>query len=442
MKYDIAVCDAVILSAANDWNPYIGSVGILDDRIACVTKEKIQKSSAEIWIDGRNRVLMPGLVNAHCHGDMTLARGMGDDLTLGEQNEKFADTNWFYSLITDEDRYASRRLTYYEALRSGTTFILENMYWGLGEKSALAMASTGIRGALAEDIRIDFSKPDEFLSEEKILQIRTACEKAGIIPVIGSISEEDFDRNRLRNIKEIVDRHRLIETFHLAETDWRLQMVREKFGCGSVELLAKEGILNHRIIGSHVIQLNDKEIELLAETGTNVANTPLCEMKIADGIAPIPQMVKAGVNVCLGTDGAMWNNSNDIFREMKGMALLHTANSGIRSLGTKDILNMATINGAKAFGMEEEFGTIEEGKSADFILVHTDRLSMQPLRLGKGENITSAMVYCATGSDVSDVFVRGKWILQNGVFTDNSIDETIQIVCEASDRIARKIYFS
>ena len=118
MKFDVGVSGAVIVSAANGYQPFVGSVGVRDGRIALVTDKKLEKSECEQWVDGADRILMPGLVNAHCHGDMTLARGLGDDLTLLEQNQAFADTNWFYTLISDDDRFASRQLTYCEALLS------------------------------------------------------------------------------------------------------------------------------------------------------------------------------------------------------------------------------------------------------------------------------------------------------------------------------------
>ena len=140
MRFDVAVSGALILSAANGYAPFYGSVGVKDSRIAWVTEKTIAPSECDTWVDGTDRILMPGLVNAHCHGDMTLARGLGDDLTLLEQNQRFADTSWFYTLITDDDRYAARQLTYCEALLAGTTFQMENMYWGLGARSSDAMA--------------------------------------------------------------------------------------------------------------------------------------------------------------------------------------------------------------------------------------------------------------------------------------------------------------
>jgi len=177
----------------------------------------------------------------------------------------------------------------------------------------------------------------------------------------------------------------------------------------------------------------------LKSAGVKVANTPLCEMKIADGIAPIPEMLRQGITVGLGTDGALWNNSNDIFREMKGMSLLHTVTSGIRSISKKDILNMATTGGAAVFGMEAEIGMVKEGMSADVILVEVDRPHIQPLVLGRNENVTSAIVHCATGRDVSDVFVNGKRIVKNGEPVSVDVPGLIARVRRIAGEIAGEI---
>lgn len=304
-------------------------------------------------------------------------------MTLLEQNHKFADTGWFYTLIDDKDRFNSRQLTYCEALLSGTTFIMENMYWGLGEDSVRAMKEVGIRGALAEDVRVDFQRPDEFISEQFLTEFIRVCRENGLVPVLGGISEEDYDTERLKKIQAIADRHKILLTCHLAENTWRQDIVKEKYHEPAIAYLHQKRLLNPGVIGSHVVYASKDEVLKLAQTDTKVVNTPLCEMKIQDGIAPIPEMVKQGVTVCLGTDGAMWNNSNDIFREMKGMSLLHTIHKGIRSLKKTDILDMATINGAKCFGLENDYGTIEAGKKADFILIETRAPHMQPMLLGK-----------------------------------------------------------
>lgn len=435
--YDIGISGAIIVSAHNSYRPFIGSVGVKDTRIIYVEEGMLAKEECEVWLDGNGKILMPGLVNGHCHGDMTLARGLGDDLTLLEQNEAFADTNWFYTLITDEDRYYSRQLTYCEALLSGTTFIMENMYWGLGENSIQAMNETGIRGALAEDIRIDFSRPDEFISDEFLTDFVAKCRKNGKIPVLGGISEEDYETKRLKRVRRIADEKGVPVTCHLAENAWRRDIVQERYGTTAIDYLYQNGLLGEDVIGSHVVYATETEVEELAESGTKVVNTPLCEMKIQDGVAPIPEMVKKGVTVCLGTDGAMWNNSNDIFREMKGMALLHSLTSGVRSLKKTDILNMATINGAKCFHLEKDYGTIEVGKKADFILIDTRAPHLQPMILGERENVTSALVFGATGRDVTDVFVDGRYVVKGGKLQTMDITFLMNRVQEAAKKAVK-----
>ncbi|MDR0876406.1 MAG: amidohydrolase family protein, partial [Treponema sp.] len=348
-SYDLGIVNAIIVSANYGYTPFTGSVAVKDGRIAAVTRDRISNTECTRLIDGGGKILMPGLFNGHCHGDMTLGKGFGDGMTLGEQNDAFSDHHWFKKFITDEDRYFSRQLTYCEALLSGTTFLCENMYWSLGSLSAKAMAETGIRGALVEDLRLDFSSRDDadqglMVPIPELRAFMDGCRKLGLVPVAGMPAEEDFETRRLLAAQEMLESLGLLRTMHLAETDWRMAMVEKKYGLSSIEYLHRNKILGRRFIGSHVVHASDRDISLLKENHVPVVNTPLCEMKIADGIAPIPEMVRQGVTVCLGTDGGMWNNSNDIFREMKGMALLHSINSGVRSLSTREILSMATIN--------------------------------------------------------------------------------------------------
>lgn len=438
-KYELGISGAIIVSGHNGYQPFVGSVCVNKDRIAAVKEGRLEAGECENIIEAEGKILMPGLVNAHCHGDMTLARGFGDHMTLLEQNEAFADTGWFYSIIDDEDRFYSRELTYCEALLSGTTFIMENMYWGLGKKSIYAMKQVGIRGALAQDVREDFANPHKLISEEVLAEFADTCRENGLIPVLGGISEEDYETNLLKKIKTTAEKQDMILTCHLAENTWRQEIVKKKSNTTTIDYLFQNKLLGGNILGSHVVYASLEEIHQLGKTNTKVVNTPLCEMKIQDGTAPIPEMVKENVCVCLGTDGAMWNNSNDIFREMKGMSLLHSLNSGVRSLSKADILDMATRNGAKCFGLEQDYGTIEAGKKADFILVETRTPHMQPLLLGKQENVTSALVYNATGRDVTDVFVDGKQVVKEGKLQTVDVNDVMDKVQRASEKIAKAL---
>ncbi len=436
MPLSTAINGAIILSQHNGYVPFIGSVGIADGRIAYVGERPVAPGEAAERIDASGSILMPGLFNGHCHGDMTFARGLGDDLTLQEQNERFAATGWFSTLISDDDRFHARQLAYCEALLAGTTFINENMFWGLGERSAEAMTAVGIGGALTEDIRYEFSRPQELLSDAELATLAGRARSQGLVPVIGGLSEEDFEAGLLQRVEAKRRGLDALLTCHLAETDWRIERIRRLYDRTPVEYLADCGCLSDRLIGSHVVWTTPRDIELLAAHDVKVVNTPLCEMKIADGIAHIPEMVRAGVCVSLGTDGAMWNNSSDLFREMKGMMLLHTVNSGIRSLKVTDVLDMATINGARTFGLGDDAGSIAEGRRADLILIDAARAHLTPLRLGAFENVTSSVVYAATGRDVTDVLVGGRRVVERGRLMTLDLEALRARVSETSERVA------
>ena len=431
---DVAISGGILLSAANDYQPFIGSLGLEGGRIVKVMQGIIEPTEAKEWVDASGKIVLPGLVNAHCHGDMTIARGLGDGMTLLEQIEAFAGHNWFSAFMSDEDRFFSRQLTYAEALLSGTTFLCENMYWSLKERSIEAMTQSGISGALCEDIRADFSRPDDFVSDEWLIHFRNLCRKNGLIPVVGSISEEDFTPETLRKIKHKANELGMPETRHLAENDWRVRLVQQRYGKTPIRFLSDEGILDRGMIGSHGVYAGEDEAALLAGAGVSIANTPLCEMKICDGIAPIPEYLKHGVNVCLGSDGAMWNNTNDIFSEMKGMLLLHSLHGSPRTLTARDVLNMATINGYRAFGITDA-GTLAKDMRANITLLDATGAHMAPLRLGAYENVTSAVVFCANGRDVTDVFVNGNHVVNQRHLTTLDLQGLIRKLETASQKI-------
>jgi len=356
-------------------------------------------------------------------------------MTLGEQIEAFRSHNWFFQYISDDDRYYARQLAYCEALLAGTTFICENMYWSLGNRSIDAMKEIGIKGALVEDIRFDFANSGSFVSVDALKEFSDACRESDLVPIIGLMAEEDYETGLLRRAFDHLRDVDALQTLHLAENQWRVNSIKQKYNMTPIEYLAHNGFLHDRMIGSHVVYATENEIKLLKEANIKIANTPLCEMKIADGVAPIPEMVRQGLCVGLGTDGALWNNSSDIFREMKGMSLLHTISGGIRSLSKHNILDMATVGGAAVFGKQAEFGMIQEGMKADMILIDVNQPHLQPLLLGKNENVTSAVIFSATGGDVTDVFVNGKRLVKDGKLTTVDVSALINRVRQAAERI-------
>lgn len=438
--FDLVIANAVIVSAANRYVPFIGSIAIEQGRLVYVGEKNFLPSEAYTYEDVEGDIVMPGLFNNHCHAEMSIMRGIGDGMTLLEQKQVFSDIDWFRNYCTDDERFAARQLTYCEALRFGTTFLNDVMYWSLGERAVDAMVSTGIRGALSEDVRPNFTNPDIQISPQKLKSFFHCCKTEGLVPVVAGIAEEDYSHERLKKICEL--RNVIGNSFytcHLEETDWRMKHVQKKFNCTPIEVLNSYGMVNDNLIASHVVYASPRDIHILRDARAAVVNTPICEMKIADGVAPIYEMIRQGICVSLGTDGAIWNNSNDIFREMKAMLLLQTVKNGIRSINERDVLDMATINGAKTFHVEDRLGTLEQGKDADFIRISTKGFSMCPLRLGKYENVVSLIVNNATGGDVRDVYIHGKCIVKNGKILSVDAEKLRKHVNDSSCRISKQL---
>jgi 5-methylthioadenosine/S-adenosylhomocysteine deaminase len=181
------------------------------------------------------------------------------------------------------------------------------------------------------------------------------------------------------------------------------------------------GFLNERVIGSHGVHLDERDRETLRTSGASVVNCPTAEMKIADGIAPVSELIHEGVPVGLGTDGALWNDSSDLFSEMKSLLLLQRVLKGADSLSAHDCLHTATMGGARVFGLENEIGSIEEGKAASLVLLDFNRPHLSPLHLQERGNVLQLITSCARASDVDTVIVDGKIIVEKGELC--SVDE-------------------
>ena len=437
--FDHLVKGGWLITEENGYRGRRAWIGIEDGRFAAVSEREIPDEYAREVLDAEGCVVMPGLVNGHCHGDMACAMGSGDGLTLDEQNKYFIRFNFLHDFLSDDDRVTARRKSYLDALYGGGTFICENMYWGMGLKSVKALAESGIRGALAEDIRISFLEPEVFIPDEWIEEFISESRKNDLVPILGTVSEEDFDTDLLKRVYAKRDEFGVRNTQHFAETTWREDMVMEKHGLRPVEYLYRNGFLSEKVIGSHCVHVNGREAEMMAKCGVSVINTPLCEMKISDGIAPLTRYVQEGVNVGLGTDGAQWNNSSDMFREMKGAALLQSVVNGPRALSPADVLRMATIGGARAFGVGDRIGSVSERKEADLTIVDMNRPHLQPLREQYRENIASTIVYNATASDVRDVFVKGKLQLRNGIAVHIDTEKILHEAKVLSDRLLKQV---
>ena len=409
----------------------IGNFSVLvdNDDIASVATEKMgHKYEQDISvIDASNMIIIPGFINGHIHGDMLLARGLGDGLSLHQQggNSLPGRKKWFSNQLNSKTRALSRELQYIEALRSGTTFICDFLFWTENnEKICSPFEKTGINGSIVIDYRRDFLNPQR-RSDNELKKIFNNIRKNGYIPMLQGPSEEDFSTELLLDLKRIAKEEVVNIVLHLAETQLRKEIIEKKFGMTPVKYLNKIGFLGPEIIGSHGVHIDDEEISMMVNNGTAIINSPVAEMKISDGAAPMAQFIRNGGIMGLGTDGALWNDSANMFGEMKTLMLLQRLQNGASSFSAYEALEAATIKGAHALGLDKSMGSIESGKKASLTMIDINKPHIAPIYHGNVSNVVETLVSCVQPSDVDTVFVNGEIVLGQGEF--RKLDELKKI---------------
>ncbi|MGF7117519.1 amidohydrolase family protein [Methanobacterium oryzae] len=383
-----------------------GSVIIENDKIIEITN-KGQKDADEI-INGEKKVLMPGLVNTHTHLSMSLLRGLADDLPL---DTWLNDHIWpVEANLNGEYCYAGALLACIEMIKSGTT-TFNDMYFFMDDV-AKAVDESGLRGMLSHGM-IDLGDEEKRKAEFKeTMRIIEKCHNAadGRIKVaLGPHAPYTCSEELLMGVREKANKMGLKIHIHVSETEFEVQQVTEAHGARPFEYLNEIGFLGDDVIAAHAVWLSDKEIEIIKEKGVSLSHNPASNMKLASGISPISKLIESGVNVTLGTDGAASNNNLDMIEEMKLAALLQKVNMVDSTvLPAEKIFEMATIDGARALGLQDEIGTIEVGKKADLVLLDMKTPHLTPFR-----HPMSHLVYSANGGDVDTVICNGEILMQN-----------------------------
>lgn len=404
-----------------------GAVAVRGARIEAVGKsrELSRKFSTDETIDLRGGLLLPGLIDAHVHLAQALIRGCGEGLPLIRW---LTERVWPLegSYVGDEGK-VSAELCVLEMLKSGTTTFLEAFLaerYGL-DAIAEVVRDSGIRGYLSKMIMDvpSYAGKEEVMfhgmREDPSTSIRLAREmharwdgaEDGRIKVwlgphaIGASSEE--------GLRGVVALAKELDTgigIHFCETREEGVFIRERYGCSPTEFLERIGMLGKDVLLIHSIWIDQEDIDRLAATGTNVVHNPSANTKMGSGIAKIPDMVRAGVNVVLGCDGGPSNNTHDMLREMRLGSYLH---KGVATdaaiMPAETMLEMATVNGARMLGAEEEIGAIEPGKRADLTAV-----DMRGPHLVPAPDPVGTLVASANGSDVSHVMVDGRLLVRKG----------------------------
>jgi len=360
---------------------------------------------AGIVLDGKDKAALPGLVNMHTHAAMTLFRGFADDM---EFYRAWPERIWpAEAKLSGRDVYVGTKLACLEMLKSGTT-CFNDMYF-YSSDIARAVKEMGLRAVVSELILDEKDVTSGSVDEKETAAILEKIRKAGgsrVTPSLGPHAIYTVSKQNLAWIKEYALKHSLLMHFHLAETRKENEDCVKKYGKRPVDVLEEIGFLGRNLIAAHAVWLTKGEVQKLARRNVTVVHNPTSNMKLATGgVMPYQEMLKAGVNVTLGTDGCASNNNLDMFEAMKTAALLqksHLWNQTV--LPAREAVQLATGNAGKALGMP--LGVLAEGMLADIILIDLKKPELVP-----NNNLVSNIVYAAHGSCVDTVICDGRIVM-------------------------------
>ena len=375
-------------------------------------------------VDAKGRIVLPGLVNMHTHAYMSFMRNYADDVSFDE---------WLFRRVmpvedkmTGEDAYWSTLFGCMEMIRSGTTCMTDmHMFAGFvprAVKDAGMRAYIG-RGLVGESLEGDGkSRYYEAMAE--------AAEYASdrIRFLLAPHAIYTCGERLLREVSERAASLGMLKEIHLAESEFEHAECVKKHGVSPVKYLANIGFLDDKTLLAHCVKVSAEDMDVIAASGAHVVTNPASNAKLGNGVAPVAEMLSRGINVCIGTDGAASNNTQNLFREMTFLSLLQKATTASPlALSAEEVLRMGTVNAARALGAP--IGAIEEGAAADLVFLDADALSLNP-----ANDVVTSLVYSANGSEVRSVMIDGAFVLRENTFTTIDSD---RVLYEAR-RIAKK----
>lgn len=416
-----------------------GALSINDNRIVAIGKSDslLPQYYDDKVIDVKGKLILPGLIDTHVHLAQALIRGCADDMALIQW---LCERVWvLQGNFTQDDGYASARLCMAEMLKSGTTTFLEAMLahrYGF-DGIAKAVEESGMRACLAGIVMDIGTYATQTSSMHQGLVESRETSLFGVLDMYSKWNGAANDRIHVwfgprtpggvtselyREMSDNARQRNMGITMHLAEVEADKNFLNEKYGLSPVYYAESVGLLGPKTVLVHMVWLTQADIDKLAETRTNVSHNPSSNSKLASGVCKVPQMLASGVNVALGCDGGPSNNDYDLMREMKLAAIIHKAVSNDPLVvPAETVLEMATINGARALGLEHEIGSLEVGKKADLVVIDLNRLHTTP-----SPNPVSSLVYAATGGEVDTVVVDGRIVVEQGQLLTMNEEEVMK----------------
>ncbi len=436
---DLILTNAVVVTMDEEFHKYEpGAVAVLGNSIAAVGLEAdvLKEYSSARIIDCQLKVLMPGLINAHTHVPMTLLRGLADDLRLDV---------WLMGYMMPVERefvspdfvQLGTKLACAEMIRSGTTSFADMYYFE--DDVAKATEEAGLRGVCGQSV-MKFPAPDAKSFEESLAIARDFIIKWKdndlIVPAVAPHAPYTCTAEILNASARLAVEFDVPLHTHLAETAGEVENMRNEHGMPVIPYMKKHNLFDAKVIAAHCVHIDEGEIRTLQHLNAGIAHNPSSNMKLASGIAPVKRMLELGAKVGIGTDGPASNNDLDMFEEMRLASFLAKVSSGDpTALPARTTLLMATRLGAEALHIGHLTGSLVPGKRADFILVDLSPLHNSPRFERDPHNVYAQLIYAAKASDVSDVMVNGRWVMQDRMLL--TLDETALV--KEGHKYARRI---
>ncbi len=421
-----------------------GDLSVIRDGAVAVTGTEItdtgtfdnisKKYTSKNILNGNGRVVLPGLINTHTHAAMVYFRGLADDLPLKEWLEGHiwpAEGKWLSKEFVSD----AVELACLEMLKAGIT-VYADMYF-YGDSAGEATERLGMRAVLGVGL-LDFptkyaSTTDEyFKNAENFINNWKTSEM--ITPCIAPHATYTCGPDTYKRAKEVADGYDIPLHTHLAETKWEVSEIQNRYGKTPVEYLESIGFLSARLFAAHCVWLTDKEIEILAERKVGVSHCIESNLKLASGFAPVAKMLKAGVKVSFGTDGAASNNDLNVLSEMSTAAKVQKAVSDDPTvLDSKTALLMATKYGAETLGLGDTLGTLKKGKKADLLIANINKPHLVPIY-----DIYSHITYSMRPTDIETVMVNGRIVVENAALKTADENEILSRAKEWQEKIKEK----
>lgn len=423
-----------------------GAVAIDDGIIVDVgDTDSLRKGhQAKEVVDANRMVVLPGLINTHVHLYQNLLKGLGDDTALVDwcQATLFPLCRAMHkdSLVHNyEIGYYGALMAILEMIKSGTTCFVGMD--GLNPLICKAMEETGIRGfhslELADRwIPEDLTVParDQIKLARAIVKKWHGAQNGRIRCMVGPSAPFCCTKELLQSAGEFASENGLWLNTHLSETQYEVDFIRKETGKRPTEFLQDIGLLGPKLLAVHCVWVDKEEIRILKDNDVKVSHNPESNMKLGSGVAPVTEMLRQGITVAVATDGCGSNDNLDMFEAMRTAALLHKLSSlDPKIISAQKVLEMSTIEAARAIGQETELGSIEVGKKADLVLINMNKPHLQPLH-----DVIRTLVYCANGADVDSVIIDGKMVYDRGRILTVNEENIIQRAGELTQRALRE----